>query len=55
MNKKEISWEEGEARLLENPKVAEESGRLEPEFQALRQLIILRKKIELLSKSFLKG
>ena len=41
---KEISWEEGEKRILCNPKVIRECERAEPEFQALRQLILLRKK-----------
>ena len=40
---KEISWEEGEKRILKNPEVAKECERSEPEFQALRQLILLRK------------
>lgn len=40
---KEISWEEGEKRILCNPKVLRECEKAEPEFQALRQLIILRK------------
>jgi predicted transcriptional regulator len=44
MNKKEISWAEGEKRILKNPEVAKECERLEPEFQALRQLIQVRKK-----------
>ncbi len=41
---KEISWEEGEKRLFINPKIAEACKKLEPEFQALRKLILLRKK-----------
>ncbi len=41
---KEISWEEGERRILYNPKVVRECEKAEPEFQALRQLILLRKK-----------
>ncbi len=41
---KEISWEEGEKRILKNPEVVKECERAEPEFQALRQLILLRKK-----------
>lgn len=44
MAKKEISWEEGERRLLKDPEVAKECEKLEPEFQALRKLIYLRKK-----------
>ena len=44
MNKKEISWEEVEAKLLENPEVVKESEKLEPEFQALRKLILLRRR-----------
>jgi len=41
---KEISWEEGEKILLKNPEFAKERKRTEPEFQALRKLIYLRKK-----------
>jgi transcriptional regulator with XRE-family HTH domain len=41
---KGISWEEGEKILLKDPKFAEERKRTEPEFQALRQLILLRRK-----------
>ena len=44
MNKKELSWEEVEAKLLENPEVVKESEKLEPEFQALRKLILLRRR-----------
>jgi len=44
MNKKEMAWEDAEAQLLENPEVFKESEKLEPEFQALRQLILLRKR-----------
>ena len=44
MNKKEISWEEAEAKLFENPEVVKESEKLEPEFQALRKLILLRRR-----------
>lgn len=44
---KEISWEEGEKRILCNPKVLRECEKAEPEFQALRELIILRKKSEI--------
>ncbi|NQT67380.1 MAG: helix-turn-helix transcriptional regulator [Actinobacteria bacterium] len=44
---KEISWEEGERRILKNPEVAKECERAEPEFQALRQLILLRKKYKI--------
>ncbi|MFA5015670.1 MAG: helix-turn-helix transcriptional regulator [Actinomycetota bacterium] len=40
---KEISWEEGEKRILCNFKVLRECEKAEPEFQALRELIILRK------------
>lgn len=47
MNKKEISWEEGEKRLLQNPEVLKECEKLEPEFQALRELILLRKKFKI--------
>ena len=41
---KEISWEEGEKRILKNPEVAKECEKAETEFQALRQLILLRRK-----------
>jgi len=41
---KEISWEEGEKRILCNTKVIKECEKAEPEFQALRQLILLRKR-----------
>lgn len=41
---KGISWEEGEKILLQNPEFVAEHERTEPEFQALRKLIILRKK-----------
>jgi DNA-binding XRE family transcriptional regulator len=44
MNKKEVSWEKGEKRIFINPDIARECEKLEPEFQALRQLILLRKK-----------
>ena len=44
LNPKEISWGEGEKRILKKPEVAKECERLEPEFQALRQLILIRKK-----------
>ncbi len=44
MNKKEMAWEDVETQLLENPEVFRESEKLEPEFQALRQLILLRKR-----------
>ena len=40
---KGISWEEGEKILLQNPEFAKERKRTEPEFQALRKLILLRK------------
>ena len=40
---KGISWEEGEKILLQNPEFVVERERTEPEFQALRQLILLRK------------
>jgi predicted transcriptional regulator len=40
---KGISWEEGERILLQNPELVLERERTEPEFQALRQLILLRK------------
>lgn len=40
---KGISWEEGEKILLQNPKLILERERTGPEFQALRQLILLRK------------
>jgi len=40
---KEISWEEGEKRLLKNPEVIKECEKLEPEFKALRQLILFSK------------
>lgn len=41
--KREVSWEEGEKVLLQNPEFVLERERTEPEFQALRQLILLRK------------
>ena len=41
---KGISWEDGEKILLQNPEFVAERDRTEPEFQALRQLILLRKK-----------
>jgi len=44
MNKKEMAWEDVEVKLLENPEVFKESEKLEPEFQALRQLILLRRR-----------
>jgi len=44
MSIKEISWEEGEKRILKDPGVVKECERLEPEFQVLRKLIFLRKK-----------
>jgi len=44
MNDKELSWENGEKRLLKNAEVVKEIKKLEPEFQALRQLIMIRKK-----------
>jgi DNA-binding XRE family transcriptional regulator len=40
---KGISWEEGERILLRNPEFVKERERTEPEFQALRKLILLRK------------
>ena len=40
---KEISWEEGEKRILTDPEVIKECEKAEPEFQALRRLILLRK------------
>lgn len=40
---KEISWEEGERRILSDPEVVRECENAEPEFQALRRLILLRK------------
>ena len=43
MNKKEMAWEDIEVKLLENPEVLKESEKLEPEFQALRQLILIRR------------
>ena len=42
---KEISWEEGDKRILKNPKVAKECEKGESEFQALRQSILQRRKI----------
>ncbi|HAX18488.1 MAG TPA: hypothetical protein DCY00_07855 [Actinobacteria bacterium] len=47
INKKEISWEEGEKRLLQNHEVLKACEKLEPEFQALRELILLRKKLKI--------
>ena len=44
MNKKEMAWEDIEVKLLENPEVLKESEKLEPEFQALRQLILIRRR-----------
>ena len=44
MNDKELSWENGEKRLLTNAEVVKAIKKLEPEFQALRQLIMIRKK-----------
>ena len=41
---KEISWEEGEKIILNDPEVIKECEKAEPEFQALRRLILLRKK-----------
>ena len=38
-----ISWGEVEKSLLKNYEVAKECEKLEPEFQKLRRLIILRK------------
>ncbi|MFZ3386678.1 MAG: hypothetical protein WA120_05835 [Candidatus Hydromicrobium sp.] len=38
-----ISWGEVEKSLLKNHKVVKECEKLEPEFQKLRRLIILRK------------
>ena len=40
---KRISWKEVEKSLLKNHKVVKECEKLEPEFQKLRRLIILRK------------
>ena len=40
---KGISWEDGEKILLQNPEFVAERDRTEPEFQALRRLILLRK------------
>jgi DNA-binding XRE family transcriptional regulator len=44
MKDKELSWEDGEKRLLKNIEVVKAIEKLEPEFQALRQLIMIRKK-----------
>lgn len=44
---KEISWEEGEKRILTNPDVVRECEKAEPEFQALRELIFMRKKYKI--------
>ena len=44
VNKKEMAWEDIEVKLLENPEVLKESEKLEPEFQALRQLILIRRR-----------
>lgn len=41
---KGISWREAEKILLQNQEFAAERKRTEPEFQTLRELIILRKK-----------
>ena len=43
---KEIYWEEGEKRILDDPDVIKECKKAEPEFQALRRLILLRQKID---------
>jgi DNA-binding XRE family transcriptional regulator len=44
MNDKELSWEDGEKRLLKNTEVVKAIEKLEPEFLALKQLILIRKK-----------
>ena len=44
MDKRDISREEIEKILLKNPEFLKEHEKTEPEFQMLRQLILLRKK-----------
>ena len=44
---KSISWEEGEKILLQDPEFVKERERTEPEFQALRKLVVLRKERKL--------
>lgn len=51
---KKISWKEVEESLLKNHEVAEECRKLEPEFQELRRLIILKKEKRLSNKNFQK-
>ena len=41
---KEISWEEGEKRILNDPEIIKACEKAEPEFQALRRLVLIRKK-----------
>lgn len=45
---KRISWGEVEKSLLKNHKVAKECEKLEPEFQKLRRLIMLKKDKEII-------
>ncbi|MHB1347732.1 MAG: helix-turn-helix domain-containing protein [Candidatus Humimicrobiaceae bacterium] len=40
---KGISWEDGKKILFQNPEFSAEHERTEPELQALKQLILLRK------------
>ena len=51
---KKVSWKEVEESLLKNHEVAKECVKLEPEFQKLRRLIILKKEKRLSSKIFQK-
>jgi predicted transcriptional regulator len=51
---KEISWDEGERLILSDKEVAKECEKAEPEFQALRHLIILRKEKSISQKELAK-
>ncbi len=49
---KKVSWEEVEKELLKDPEVAREYANLEPEYQIIRQLILLRKEKKITQKEF---
>jgi len=49
---KKVSWEDVEKELLEDPEVAKECANLEPEYQIIRQLILLRKEKKITQKEF---
>ena len=47
---KNVSWKEVQKELLKDPEVAKECANLEPEYQIISQLIVLRKENKITQK-----